>query len=80
MTAEQVKNKDLKNILFNLRDEIIQGKRLGNAMEAYPQVFDNTYVSLIKAGDTQEGLLRCLNHCQIISKKVYLLIRKFGLL
>ena len=29
MTAEQVKNKDLKNILFNLRDEIIQGKRLG---------------------------------------------------
>jgi len=57
MTAEQVKNKDLKNILFNLRDEIIQGKRLGNAMEAYPQVFDNTYVSLIKAGDTSGRLV-----------------------
>ena len=57
MTAEQVKNKDLKNILFNLRDEIIQGKRLGDAMEAYPQVFDNTYISLIKAGDTSGRLI-----------------------
>ena len=57
MTAEQVKNKDLKNILFNLRDEIIQGKRLGDAMEAYPQVFDNTYTSLIKAGDTSGRLI-----------------------
>ena len=49
MTAE--------NILFNLRDEIIQGKRLGDAMEAYPQVFDNTYTSLIKAGDTSGRLI-----------------------
>ena len=57
MTAEQVKNKDLKNILFNLRDEIIQGKRLGNAVEAYPQVFDNTYISLVKAGDTSGRLV-----------------------
>ena len=26
-------------------------------MEAYPQVFDNTYVSLIKAGDTSGRLV-----------------------
>ncbi len=57
MTAEQVKNKDLKNILFNLREEIIQGKRLGDAMEEYSQVFDNTYISLIKAGDTSGRLI-----------------------
>ena len=42
MTAEQVKNKDLKNILFNLRDEIIQGKRLGNAMDMEAQQRSST--------------------------------------
>jgi general secretion pathway protein F len=56
ITADQSNNKDLSNILYNIREDIIQGKRLGNSMKAYPRVFNKTYTSLVTAGDTSGNL------------------------
>jgi general secretion pathway protein F len=56
ITADQSNNKDLLNILYNIREDIIQGKRLGNSMKAYPRVFNKTYTSLVTAGDTSGNL------------------------
>lgn len=56
ITADQLYNKDLINILFNLREDIIQGKRLGQSMKKYPAVFNNTYSSLVTAGDSSGNL------------------------
>ncbi len=56
ITADQYNNETIVDILYSLRDEIIQGKRLGQAMSKYPQVFSNTYVSLVTAGDTSGNL------------------------
>ena len=46
ITADQLNNKDLINILYSLREDVVQGKRLGQSMMKYPSVFDNTYSSL----------------------------------
>ena len=56
ITADQYNDEIIVDILYSLRDEIIQGKRLGQAMRKYPQVFSNTYVSLVTAGDTSGNL------------------------
>ena len=47
ITANQIRNKNLVYILFSLKEEIVQGRRLGYAMKKFPGVFSETYLSLI---------------------------------
>ena len=56
ITADQSSNKNLVHILFNVREDIIQGKRLGLSMKKYPGVFNDTYTSLVTAGDSSGNL------------------------
>ena len=56
ITADQINNKDLITILYSLREDVIQGKRLGQSMMKYPGVFNNTYSSLVTAGDSSGNL------------------------
>jgi len=56
ITADQINNKDLIIILYSLKEDVIQGKRLGQSMMKYPGVFDNTYSSLVTAGDSSGNL------------------------
>ena len=56
ISADQCFNKNLVHILLNLREDIIQGKRLGLSMNKYPAVFGRTYTSLITAGDSSGNL------------------------
>ena len=56
ITANQSSNKNLVHILFNVREDIIQGKRLGSSMKKYPGVFNDTYTSLVTAGDSSGNL------------------------
>ena len=54
--ADQSNNKNLVQILYNLREDVIQGKRLGLSMQKYPGVFSDTYTSLVTAGDSSGNL------------------------
>ena len=56
ITADQSSNNNLVHILYNLREDIIQGKRLGLSMKKYPGVFSDTYTSLVSAGDSSGNL------------------------
>jgi len=56
ITTDQLKNKELINIILNLREDVVQGKRLGQSMKKYPDVFNNTYSSLVTAGDSSGNL------------------------
>jgi len=56
ITADQLNNKGLISIILNLREDVIQGKRLGQSMKKYPDVFNNTYSSLVTAGDSSGSL------------------------
>ncbi len=61
ITADQLNSKNMKSVLYSLKEEIVQGKRLGDAMKKFPKVFSNTYISLIKAGDTSGNLAKMFN-------------------
>ena len=56
ITAKQLKNKDLIYVLFSLKEDIIQGKRLGNSMKKFPSIFSDTYISMVTAGDSSGNL------------------------
>ena len=56
ITADQLNNKDLISIILNLREDVVQGKRLGQSMKKYLDVFNNTYSSLVTAGDSSGNL------------------------
>ena len=56
ITADQCNNKNLVQILYNLREDVVQGKRLGLSMQKYPGVFSDTYTSLVTAGDSSGNL------------------------
>ena len=56
ITARQTKNKNLIHILYNLKEDLIQGKRLGNSMKKFPGIFSDTYVSMVSAGDSSGNL------------------------
>ncbi len=56
ITAKQIKNKNLIQILFNLKEDLVQGKRLGNSMKKFPGVFSDTYISMVSAGDSSGNL------------------------
>ena len=56
ITAKQLKNKDLIYVLFSLKEDIVQGKRLGNSMNKFPNIFSDTYISMITAGDSSGNL------------------------
>ncbi|SVD95948.1 uncharacterized protein METZ01_LOCUS448802, partial [marine metagenome] len=56
ITAEHTHEKRFANVLYALREAVIQGKRLGQAMTAYPNIFSNTYTSLVTAGDASGNL------------------------
>ena len=46
----------LKNIVVSLKDDIKEGRSLADALNAFPRVFDNTYVQLVKAGEASGKL------------------------
>ena len=56
ITAKQLKNKDLIYVLFSLKEDIVQGKRLGNSMKKFPSLFSDTYISMVTAGDSSGNL------------------------
>ena len=56
ITAKQLKNKNLIYILYYLKEEIVQGKRLGSSMKKFPGVFSDTYISMVTAGDSSGNL------------------------
>ena len=56
ITANQLQNKNLVYILYNLKEDIVQGKRLGSSMKKFPGVFSDTYISTVTAGDSSGNL------------------------
>ncbi|GIR73780.1 MAG: type II secretion system protein GspF [Prochlorococcus sp.] len=56
ITAKQIRNKNLIQILYNLKEDLVQGKRLGNSMKKFPGIFSDTYVSMVSAGDSSGNL------------------------
>jgi len=54
--ALEVEDKSLSTALHAVRDEILQGSRIAEAMSSHPSIFNETYRSLVAAGDAAGNL------------------------
>ena len=54
--AAEVQDKSLSAALHAVRDEVLQGSRIAEAMTSHESIFNETYRSLISAGDTAGNL------------------------
>lgn len=55
LLSEQTEGR-LKSIVISLRDNIKEGMSLATAMEEFPNVFDNIYIQLVRAGEASGKL------------------------
>lgn len=61
LLSDQCENPKLKKILIQIKSDVEQGTSLSDAFGKYPDVFDNLYVSLVRAGETGGVLDDVLN-------------------
>jgi general secretion pathway protein F len=54
--ALELEDKSLSTALHAVRDEILQGSRIAEAMSSHPSIFNETYRSLVAAGDAAGNL------------------------
>jgi len=59
--ANRKTGKPSDKIIIGLRDEIVQGTSLSDAMVKYPETFSRLYVSMIKAGEASGALHEVLS-------------------
>ncbi len=63
--SEEMENKKLKKIIFQIKNEVEKGRQLSEVLAQFPSVFPEIYVSMIAAGETagkmEESLLQVYN-------------------
>lgn len=56
LLAENVENKTLQSVLYQITRDVSSGSSLHKALEKHPHVFDNIWVSLVQAGEVSGQL------------------------
>lgn len=54
--SDQVENPKLKSIISNVRERVMEGSKLSDALRGYPKVFGDLYVNMINAGENSGAL------------------------
>jgi type IV pilus assembly protein PilC len=67
--ADQTQNKIMKGIVEDVLSQVESGKSLSEAMEKYPDTFDNVYRALISAGEVSGTLDQSLIRLAIQQEK-----------
>lgn len=49
--VEQTENPKLKSVLGSIKERVVQGGRLSDALAAHPKVFSNIYIAMVGAGE-----------------------------
>jgi type II secretory pathway component PulF len=65
----QTQNTDFKKVIQSLLRDVEEGQQLSDAMKHHPQVFDNVYNSMVKAGETGGFLHEILNRMVELQEK-----------
>ena len=58
--GEQVENPLLKKAIPQIKEKVVEGRRLHDAMSAYPAIFNDLYIYMIQAGETSGALEQVL--------------------
>jgi type IV pilus assembly protein PilC len=73
---KQTKNKKLKKVISNVREDISRGQSLSESMKSMPDVFSSLFVSMVKAGEESGQLSGSLKTISMQMERSYVLTRK----
>jgi general secretion pathway protein F len=65
----QTESARLKTVLAQLREKIVEGQSLAEALQAYPHIFSAVYTNMIRAGETSGTLELVMERLADISEK-----------
>lgn len=54
--TEQLENKILKNTISSIKEKVVEGGKLSDAMKEYPKIFGDLYISMVSAGEASGAL------------------------
>ena len=69
--SAQTANKKFKNILSKIKDEIVKGKKLSEALREYPDVFSELYSSMVEIGEETGNLEDVLGNLSKQMERTY---------
>lgn len=58
---DQLENPILKKAISQIKDKVMEGRRLADSMRHYPDIFDDLYISMIQAGEASGALEQVLS-------------------
>ncbi len=67
--VDQTNNPKLKSILSSVKEKVIQGGRLSDAVAAHPKVFSDIYVALVSAGEAAGAMEVVLQRLAELTEK-----------
>jgi type II secretory pathway component PulF len=67
--GHQTENTDFKEVIGTVLHDIEEGSQLSDAFRRHPRVFDSTFISLVKAGETGGFLAETLNRSVEMQEK-----------
>lgn len=73
---KQTKNPKMKSVLSDVLDEVNKGTPLSDALERFPDVFPQVFVSMVRAGEESGGLVDALNVVGGQMEKTYYLKKR----
>lgn len=63
--VRQMKNPRMKEVMSDIYNQVQAGKGLSEAMAAYPKIFSNIFVSMVRVGDMSGNLEKSLEYLSI---------------
>lgn len=67
--GQQVKSKKFKNALMTMRDQVLEGKVLSEAMEGHPAIFPELFANMVKVGEESGTLENVLSQLTVQLEK-----------
>lgn len=58
---DQVENPILKKSVSQIKDKVVEGSRLGDALRGFPKIYNNLYISMVQAGEASGSLEQVLS-------------------
>jgi len=58
---DQLENVHLKKSISQIKDKVVEGKRLSDSMRAFPKIYNNLFISMISAGESSGALEQVLS-------------------
>lgn len=74
--AAQTESKTFKKVITDIAEEVDAGTSFSQALERYPKLFSNFYISVVKAGEASGRLQEVLNYLADHEEKNYDLNKK----